>query len=103
MLTECIASVFPCHNRVKEKKCCIAFKIELQILSNIIALNPTSNDPRMDGKTNATYPVGIVLRVVALAIFISDKFSVCSTWENIVKKRKVCKNRCENVEKQTLS
>ena len=70
MLTEYIASVLSRHagviaRTVKELHCT---QNELQVLS---AFNPTSNYPRMAGKSDAACPVSIVLGVFVLAIFIS--------------------------------
>ena len=75
---------------------------ELQILS---ALNPTCNYSRIAGKTDAPYPVSIVLGGFVLAIVISSQKSNVYLLNigNHRELEKLRKNTCENVEKQTLS
>ena len=80
MLDECIASVLSCHTgvitcKVKEKKCCIALKMNFKFYQHLILHLIT---PVWLGKTDATYLVSIVLGVFVLATFFSRQFFICS-------------------------
>ena len=59
----------------------------------------------MAGKTDAIYAVSNVFRLFVLAIFLQPErqFFYLFSMGKYRKMGKVCKNMCENAEKQTLS